>query len=638
MRRSSRCATRCLCLGCGSRSALAFAALSRTGWLIVRLPFVLVGGVICAIRGERRPNTGVLDVLEAWDHHALDRYLLAGAPLIVLALAFLPVPAPTRVALIGLALAIATVWAYTVYSEGWPALWRIIDHLRSMGRITTMRQVYLLGCYFLLGVGLLAKGPPGFTVVVGVAGLHTAVLWRWRLLGGGAYEIKRGLLMLVAVALPWHLGMYLKEGLRFVDEYIFQHILNRAADGSVDKSLGSFAFYTDIIGHGMWLWAALLPAAIIGLVTRARATTREGRVRILVGLWAITAVFVFCFVQTKFNHYILPAMPALGVVVAFYLDDLFARRERMHVLYGALAIGIVLLACRDLAIEPDRWIEMFMYRADRPWPVNVDPSDGFLALGLFGVAGIVTLCITRWGVLVLGAAAIATAAWALHVYMPHAATHWGMRDAFATYYRERTIYGQKRVFYGAQQCVDELNGTGETWRFETFIPDTLHVGQPMALTFTFGDDTAVAQARVTAVGDHEVTLQLEHGARAQIDAFAARCAKAPRKPARPTVAIVDADPIVAFQLYWRGEQFWSGGDVWGRLLEQKTSFPPGGEAHFTRYINDRTRAPIGRRYFLIGGANGVGNARSMLHTTRAKETFRVIDTTSNKFWLAAFDL
>jgi hypothetical protein len=281
---------------------------------------------------------------------------------------------------------------------------------------------------------------------------------------------------------------------------------------------------------------------------------------------------------------------------------------------------------------------MFVFRADRPWPVNVDPSDGFLLLGCFGVAGIVTLCITRWGVLVLGAAALATAAWALHVYMPHAGQHWGMRDAFETYYRDRTIYGQKRVFYGARQCADELRGTGETWRFETFIPDTLHVGQPMALTFTFENDTLVAQARVTAAGDHEVTLTLEPGVRAQIDAFAARCSQKPQKPARSTVAIVDADPIIAFQLYWRGEQFWSGGDVWGKLLEQKVSFPPGGEAHFTRYINDRTRAPLGRRYFLIGGANGVTNARNLVHTTRAKNSFRVIDTTSNKFWLAVFDL
>ncbi|MDQ3336998.1 MAG: hypothetical protein M4D80_17695 [Myxococcota bacterium] len=616
----------------------AFAALSRTGWLVVRLPFVLVGAVICAIRGERLPRTGVLDVLDAWDKHALDRYLLAGAPLLVLAPAFLRVPTPTRVALVGLALAIGTVWSYLVYTGGWAGFWRVIDHLRSMGRITTMRQVYLLGCYFLLGVGLLAKGPTGFTVVVGVAGIHTALFARWRSLYEGGYEIKRGLLMLTAVAVPWHVGMFLKEGLRFVDEYIFQHILNRAGDGSVDKSLGTFAFYTDLIGHGMWLWAALLPAALVGILTRVTQTTRQGRVRILTGIWAIVSVFVFCFVQTKFNHYILPAVPALGVVVAFYLDELLARRERMHALYGALAIGIVLLACRDLAMEPDRWVEMFVYRYDRPWPAHVDPSDGFLALGGFAIAGIVTLCITRWGVLVLGAAAIATSVWALHVYMPHAGKHWGMRDAFATYYRERTIYGHKRVFFGAQQCARELRGTGETWRFETFVPDTLHVDQPMTVTLSFGDETAIANARVTAVDDHEVTMTLVPGERAKIEAFAKRCAGKPQTRGRPTVEIVDADPIIAWQLYWRGEQFWSGGDVWAVLPEQKTSFVPGAEAHFAKYINDRARAPLGRRYFAISTSGGALSLRNLLPTARAKESFEVINTDSNKFSLAAFDL
>ena len=643
--------------------AIWFGALSRDGWLIARLPSVLVGGVICLIHDERIPprapgqsawRYAFDNVLGTWDKHALDRYVLSALPVIAIGGALFAsyrqaLPAPTLLALLACCVAVSAVWGYVLYTDGWAGVWRVVDRLMAMRRITTMRQVYLLGCYFLLGVSILAKGPPGFAVVVGVAGLHVAVFWRWRALYEGAFEIKRGLLVLAAVAVPWHLGMYLKEGARFVNEYLFTHIISRAASG-VDNSPGTFEYYTDQLGHGMWLWAALIPAALAGVFARVSTTTREGRVRVLVGLWAITAVFVFCFVQTKFHHYLLPAIPALGVVVAFYLDDLFSRRERMHWVYGVVAIGIVLLVCRDLMFEPDRWIEMFVYRYDRPWPSaepwQIDPSDGLLALGGCAVVGIVALCISRWGVLVVGAAGIAISVWALQAYMPQAGKHWGMRDAFATYYSQRSIYGHKRVFFGAGQCVDELRGTGNTWRFETFVPDTLQLGQPMTLTFALHEaardriveQTVFAHGSVSAIGDHDVTVELYAGERAKIAALYRSCQQQPQHRGRRSIAVVDADRLIGWQLYWRGENFWSGGELWSWLPEMKTQLNATNNVEFLKYLNDRARAPLGRRYFLITEASRATSVRTLLPTARARETFQVIDTQSNKFSLASFYL
>src|SRR5690606_38883047 len=149
----------------------------------------------------------------------------------------------------------------------------------------------------------------------------------------------------------------------------------------VDNSPGTFNYYSDQIGHGMWLWAALIPPALAASLLRARTDTREGRVRFIVALWAVGATTLFFIIQTKFHHYILPAIPALGLLVAFFLDDILAGRDRLHPVYAALGIGIVLLMTRDLMWSPERWIEMFVYRYDRPWPGGepyaIDPSDGF---------------------------------------------------------------------------------------------------------------------------------------------------------------------------------------------------------------------------------------------------------------------
>ena len=384
--------------------------------------------------------------------------------------------------------------------------------------ITTMRQVYLLGCYALLGVGILAKGPPGLAVVGFVGVFHIVLGGRWRALYDGEFELKRGLLLMIVIFLPWHLAMFFKEGPSFINDYLFTHLFDRAAVGSVDKSYGTFEHYTSQLGHGMWLWVALLPAAVAATFLRTRIDTRAGRVRFLIALWAICGVAFFSLVQTKFHHYILPVVPALAILVAFYLDDLWQGRDRLHPLYAALAVGIVLLITRDLVWEPERWIEMFIFRYDRPWPSmdpwHIDPSDGFLGLGIAAAIAIM-ISATRWrrvGVVAICVSGLAICLWSLHVYMPIAGKHWGMGDAMRAYYERRTIYGEKLVYSGARELYDDWHDIGDTWTFETFVPDTLQIGQPMTLTIVIKKPTddkiteheLALVGRVAPIGDHSV--------------------------------------------------------------------------------------------------------------------------------------
>lgn len=647
-------------------------ALARDGWLILRLPFLLIGGIIAAIVNEPMPKRApgqtlwrhVFDnVLRPWERHALDRYVLRGvvcaaipvATLIVSVLVLSLVrPAGFVLPSLAIAAGVTVVWGWLgVSSPGrwplpnWTGSGPITDHLLAMSAITTMRQLYLLGCYALLGISVLAKGPPGLAVAGAVGVFHLVLMHRWRALYDGAFELKRGLVVMIATFLPWHLAMYLKDGIRFIDEYLITHILNRAAVG-VDNSPGTFEYYTAQIGHGMWLWAALLPAAIGAAVLRARSDTREGRVRFLIALWAIGSVAFFSLVQTKFHHYILPAIPALGLLVAFFLDDLAARRDRLHPLFALVGIAIVLLICRDLMHEPERWIEMFVFRYDRPWPTaepwQVDPSDGFLGLGIAAAIAIAIAAtrLRRFGIVCLGAAGLAICLWSLHVYMPLAGKHWGMGDAIRAYYHERTIYGQKLVYFGLGELYDDWSGTDNHWTFPTHVPETLQVGQPMTLKIQVNkaNDERVMEQELALLGtatkitDHTVEVTLAPDERAKLDPLIARGKTGPR--GRPPVRAVDADRLIAWQLYWRGENFWSGDEIWGFLPEMKTAFVKTDNVEFTKYINDRTRAPLGRRYFLVTEAGRITSVRAMLPTQRARDTYEVLDTTSNKFALAAF--
>jgi hypothetical protein len=137
----------------------------------------------------------------------------------------------------------------------------------------------------------------------------------------------------------------------------------------------------------------------------------------------------------------------------------------------------------------------------------------------------------------------------------------------------------------------------------------------------------------TRITDHAVEITLAAGERARLDPLIARGERGPR--GRPAVRIVDADRLLAWQLYWRGENFWSGDEIWGPLPEMRTAFVKTDNVEFNKYIADRTRAPVGRRYFLVTEAGRITSARSQL-PERGKNTYEVIDTSSNKFSLSAF--
>src|SRR6185436_4351181 len=254
-------------------------ALHRDGWLIVRLPFLVIGGLIAAIvnvpvrpraDGQSRWRHLCDDVLRPWQRYSPETYLVRGgvfaavpaaAVICALLVMFQNDPAHFVAPAVAFGAVVTAIWSGVgrLMPGRWPLPnWNdassIADQMLAMDPITTMRQLYLLGCYSLLGISVLAKGPPGLAVVGAVGVFHIVLLHRWRALYGGAFELKRGLLLMIATFVPWHIAMCLKDGLRFIDEYVFTHVLNRAAIG-VDNSVGTFEYYSSQIGQGMWLWA-----------------------------------------------------------------------------------------------------------------------------------------------------------------------------------------------------------------------------------------------------------------------------------------------------------------------------------------------------------------------------------------------
>jgi 4-amino-4-deoxy-L-arabinose transferase-like glycosyltransferase len=522
----------------------------------------------------------------------------------------------------------------------------------------TSRQIYMLWFYAFLGVSVLGKGLPALGIVGIVCFFYVLLLDRWRALAGGAYEILRGIVLIALIAVPWHVAMWFKDGRRFLHEYFVTHLWNRAAVG-VHGERGTFDFYLSQIGYGMFLWAALLPAALAALVFRTRTDTPEGRARFVVATWAVSSMAFFSIVQTKFHHYILPAIPAFALAIGFWLDDVLSRRARGLGLAALVGAGIVLVIGNDMMGEPKQWIEMFIYRYDRPWPSaapwQIEVSDAFLGLGVAGALALALFTVPRLekvAVAAVACVAIAIAGWSMHVYMPVAATHWGQRDAVREYYDSREIHGARLVYYGARQVAEDWgrgDAVRDTWTVRTHVPENVQEGQPATVRITVksvDDRKTEHELRLVGAIDRvdadaaEIRIRLPEAELAKLAPIVAagRNPKTGKRSARAPVRVVDADRLIAWQLYWRGENFWSGDEIWGRLPEMQTAFKDTDNVKFLKYINDRELCPEGRRYWIITEAGRATNLKTILPTARAKETFQIENTDSNKFSLASFVL
>jgi len=210
----------------------------------------------------------------------------------------------------------------------------------SWGERRVRRLVYL-AAWFFAAISTLAKGPAGFGLPILVTMAYLAgsrpgeeLLTRMvRVVREIAqFEIVTGFLIILVVAIPWYVAMYVRHGSPFTDRLIFHDMFNRAFHHVHDTNEGddtSFRFYVWQLGYALFPWTGLAPFGLVWWLRRG--TTREENDRadtsVLLFMWFVLSFALFSFMGTKFHHYIFPAVPAVAMLIGVVLDDLLGTRR-----------------------------------------------------------------------------------------------------------------------------------------------------------------------------------------------------------------------------------------------------------------------------------------------------------------------
>lgn len=169
------------------------------------------------------------------------------------------------------------------------------------------------------GLGFLAKGPPALLPLLVVVACS---IWLPARRANSAFHWS-GLLVFVAVALPWFL-VVVSDTPGLLDYFLHKEVVERVASddfGRHGEWYGWLQIYapTLIIGSlpwtwWLWCWLRKLPASM--RAWRKPETRTHDSTGLLLALWVVLPLIVFCLSQSRMPLYILPLFTPLALIVA----------------------------------------------------------------------------------------------------------------------------------------------------------------------------------------------------------------------------------------------------------------------------------------------------------------------------------
>jgi 4-amino-4-deoxy-L-arabinose transferase-like glycosyltransferase len=278
--------------------------------------------------------------------------------------------------------------------------------------------------------------------------------WLWPILRPFAGQLGRQLLLFlivfVAVAGPWHLGIFVKQSHGYMTDFIIKHNITRA--GETVNRTGASDFYLRVLIFGFFPWSCFLPAAIASLVGWwDRSSLKRHGLEAFLLVASVVTFAAFTISATKFTHYLSPLIVPVGVLIGLTvsrtLRDGHAPAARLVWIASAM---LFLLPTVDLLGEGGsaQLIESFTMK--RWVPAALAPGAYWQGLLVFAGACLILSILVRSRILV-GGLILAATLFAHHntsVFIPELSRHKTMKHLCETW-KDRAPDGTPPIgFFG----------------------------------------------------------------------------------------------------------------------------------------------------------------------------------------------
>src|SRR5207253_444124 len=184
-----------------------------------------------------------------------------------------------------------------------------------------MRLMLWLASFAAMALAVLAKGLPGVALVILIFLLYFILMGRRDLIGWR--EVVMGSVVFLLITATWYAPVMLRHGRAFIYEFFVRHHFERYTSNEFGHPQ-PFYFFLPVALAGLAPWPAFLLPAIARL--KSLRPRREPRQALLAfaWVWAAVVIFFFSFSGSKLPGYILPAFPALAIIVGFEIEAFIA--------------------------------------------------------------------------------------------------------------------------------------------------------------------------------------------------------------------------------------------------------------------------------------------------------------------------
>lgn len=201
------------------------------------------------------------------------------------------------------------------------------------------RTLYLAAAF--LGLCGMVKHLGFVPIVLAIAVAYVLLGGTWRAFPWQTWC--RALGLTLAVALPWHLILWVTEGKAFVQQYFLGEVVEKRleARGGGPGGIPS-GHWTSLLtfARGFFPWSCLVPFALGALMGRDDYRRRW----LMPSIWFTVALGVTVLSGRKFSWYVLPAFPPAAILVAALLDRFLDQTASVWVRASVVLGGLAALA------------------------------------------------------------------------------------------------------------------------------------------------------------------------------------------------------------------------------------------------------------------------------------------------------
>jgi len=253
-------------------------------------------------------------------------------------------------------------------------------------RYPERRRLFLLLMYASAGLGVLTKGPVAIVLPAMVCACYLLVHRELR--RTAEMMIPAGVVMVLAIVIPWYGAIYLEHGSTYlvslVKSFFIGENVARYTTGLGVRVERPLWWYVPVVFTDSFPWSAfLVPAALVWMRERRgdAAADPSFRTRTLLWLWILVIVAFFSLSAAKQDLYIFPIVPAVAALAADAIGRTISAAARpdsapfRSVSIAAIVAGAV------VALLGGGLLYLFQS------PAAVYALDGMIAIGIVAIAG-----------------------------------------------------------------------------------------------------------------------------------------------------------------------------------------------------------------------------------------------------------